>query len=335
MIRADRTLLAKGYGYADVDAVRRVQADTAFYVASVAKVLTATVLMMLWEERAFALDDPVGPRLDFPLSHPRYPDVPITFRQLLTHTSGISDQQLFSVDPSTLPSQLREFLISYLTPSGHSYDPDRCFGAMPGKTWRYCTVGYALLGHLVGLVGPAPLDTVSKRRLFAPLGMKDTAWRYEGLKSDKVAELYEFKNGQLKRPPRPSYPDWPGGLLVTSAADFAKLLGVFTQDGASILKPGTVSSMLTPEPVTVDEHDPLIGQGDPLIGQGLMWELRSNHGIDLATKRGSDSGATSLVVIDPARQTAALVFANATPSREMVAFEGELTQLLLAKASQT
>src|SRR5215469_8121957 len=118
IVRGDGTWIAKGYGYADVAAARRVRADTGFYVASVGKVVTATVLMMLWEEKAFALDDPVAPHLDFPLSHPRYPDVPITFRQLLTHTSGISDQQLFSIDSSTSPSLLRDFLISYLTPSG-------------------------------------------------------------------------------------------------------------------------------------------------------------------------------------------------------------------------
>jgi|SRR6516164_6868126 len=327
MVRGDGTWIAKGYGYADVDAARRVQADTAFYVASVGKVVTATVLMMLWEEEAFALDDPVAPRLDFPLSHPRYPDVPITFRQLLNHTSGISDQQWYSMDPSTSPSQLRDFLMSYLTPSGKLYDPDRCFSTMPGKTFAYCNVGYALLGYLVGRLGPAPLDSVSKRRLFAPLGMKNTAWRYEGLKNEQLAEPYEFKNGQFKLLPRPSYPDWPDGLLVTSAADFAQLLRVFTQSGATILKPGTVSAMLAPEPVTVDEHD-------PFVRQALMWELRSNHGINLATKIGNDDGATSFVALDPQRHTAALVFANATMNPEVKAFRDELTQMLLSMASQ-
>jgi CubicO group peptidase (beta-lactamase class C family) len=328
MVRGDRTLLAKGYGYADVDAGRRAGADTAFYVASVAKVVTATVLMLLWEEKAFALDDPVAPRLDFPLSHPRFPDVPITFRQLLTHTSGISDQQWYSLTPSASPPLLRDFLISYLTPSGKLYDPQRCFGAMPGKTWSYCSVAYALLGYLVGLVGPDPLDSVSNRRLFGPLGMTDTAWRYEGLKKQKIAECYEFKNGHFKQLPRPSYPDWPDGLLVTSAADFAKLLGVFTQGGGSILKPGTVSSMLVPDTVTVDEHD-------PFVRQALMWDLHSNQGVSLATKYGNDAGATSFVALDPVRHTAILVFANITSNPEINAlFQGELAQLLLAKASQ-
>jgi CubicO group peptidase (beta-lactamase class C family) len=326
VVRGDGTWIGKGYGYADVDAARRVRADTAFYVASVGKVVTATVLMMLWEDEAFALDDPVAPHLDFPLSHPRYPDVPITFRQLLTHTSGISDQQWYSIDPSTSPS-LRDFLISYLTSSGKLYDPDRCFSTMPGKTWAYCSVGYALIGYLVGRLGPAPLDSVSKRRLFAPLGMRNTAWRYEGLKNEQLAEPYDFKNRQFKQLPRPSYPDWPDGLLVTSAADFAQLLRAFTQRGASILKPGTVSAMLAPEPVTVDEHD-------PFVRQALMWELHANHGISLATKSGFDAGATSFVALDPVRHTAALVFANATSNPEIKAFRDELTQMLLSIASQ-
>ena len=151
MVRGDGTWIAKGYGYADVDAARRVRADTAFYVASVGKVVTATVLMMLWEEEAFALDDPVAPHLDFPLSHPRYPDVPITFRRLLNHTSGISDQQWYSIDSSTSPS-LRDFLISYLTSSGKFYDPDRCFSTTPGKESNLEVVISNAGGTLVGVI---------------------------------------------------------------------------------------------------------------------------------------------------------------------------------------
>jgi CubicO group peptidase (beta-lactamase class C family) len=321
-------LFAKGYGYADVEAARRTGADTAFYVASVAKVVTATVLMSLWEEKAFALDDPVAPRLDFPLSHPRYPDVPITFRQLLTHTSGISDQQLSAAAPTASPPPLRDFLISYLTPSGKLYDPARCFDAMPGKAWSYCNVAYALLGYLVGRLGPDPLDSLSHRRVFGPLGMQHTAWRYEGLREEQIAEGYEFKDGHFMRLPRPSYPDWPDGLLVTSAADFAKLLGAFTHDGGNILKPATVASMLAPHPVTVDEHD-------PFVRQALMWELHSRNGVNLATKSGNDAGATAFVALDPARHTAVLIFANATSNPETNAlFQGELTQLLLATAAQ-
>ena len=85
--------------------------------------------------------------------------------------------------------------------------------------------------------------------------------------------------------------------------------------------------MLAPEPVTVDEHD-------PFVGQALMWELHSNHGTNLATKSGFDGGATSFVALDPVRHTAALVFANATMNPEIKAFRDELTQMLLSMASQ-
>lgn len=281
---------------------------------------------MLRDDKKFALDDPVARHLDFPLSHPRFPDAPITFRQLLTHTSGISDQKLFSIEPSASPTELRELLISYLTPSGRLYDPNRCFAGMPGKKWDYCNVGYALLGYLGGRMGPSAFDRLSDRRLFARLAMHNTAWRYEGLRNEQLAERYAFENGRFKQLPRPSYPDWPDGLLATSAADFAKLLRVFTRDGANILRRGTVAAMLAPEPVTVDEHD-------PSVRQALMWELHSSGSNTLATKNGNDAGATSLVVLDSAHHTAALVFSNITSSPEMNAFQKELALSLLAKAS--
>lgn len=325
LVQGDRTVMAAGYGDANVAAGRRADRDTAFYVASVGKVVTATVIMMLWQEGAFTLDEPVGRYLDFPLSHPRYPEVPITFRQLLTHTSGLSDQRLFSLSPSESPAQLRELLISYLTPSGLLYDPDRCFAGRPGTQWSYCNVGYALLGYLVGRVGSDPLDIVSQRRLFAPPGMNNTAWRYVGLKNEHIAERYEWKNEKFAPLPRPAYADWPDGLLITSAADFAQLLRVFTRGGAPILRPHTLASMLRPASVTVDKQD-------PLVKQALMWEWHSKTAARWATKSGADAGATAFVAFDPARHAAALVFANITPTPDLNAFQEKLVRDLLASA---
>ena len=125
IVRAGRTVFTAGYGLADVAAARPVTPDTAFHIASVSKVVTGTALLQLLEQGNYQLDEPIGPYLDFPVRHPRFPDVPLTFRHLFTHTSGISDVRYgqtpaFSVvgDP-TLP--LRDFLVGYLTPGGAWY----------------------------------------------------------------------------------------------------------------------------------------------------------------------------------------------------------------------
>ncbi len=59
-------------------------------IASISKTITATAVMQLWEQGLFELDDDVNDYLPFNVRNPNHPDVPITFRMLLTHTSSIN-----------------------------------------------------------------------------------------------------------------------------------------------------------------------------------------------------------------------------------------------------
>src|SRR5665213_2643207 len=173
IVRGGRTVFAQGYGYADIATARHVTADTVFQIASVSKTVTATAMMMLWQDQHFKLDDPVAPLLDFPVVHPKFPDTPITFRHLFTHTSGISDEVYGDLDfTGQTPPSLRNFLAGYLALGGRCYSTDKCWsGATPGTAWSYSNVAVALLGYLAGRVGPEPLDVLTQKRLFAPLGM--------------------------------------------------------------------------------------------------------------------------------------------------------------------
>lgn len=97
IVRAGQPSVLRAYGFADVQAGKRVTMDTVFHIASVSKVVTGTVMMMLSEDGGFALDDPIASVLDFPVVHPQFPDTPITFRHLFNHTSGISDALYWKV----------------------------------------------------------------------------------------------------------------------------------------------------------------------------------------------------------------------------------------------
>src|ERR1700754_2494322 len=81
--------LAKGYGFADMASRRPVTADSMFHIASVTKTVTATAIVRLAQAGKLDLDAPVAPHLDFPLVNPHHPGGQVTFRHLLTHTSGI------------------------------------------------------------------------------------------------------------------------------------------------------------------------------------------------------------------------------------------------------
>jgi CubicO group peptidase (beta-lactamase class C family) len=332
IVRGGKTVFAQGYGYAEVESARRATADTVFQIASVSKTVTATAMMMLRQEDRFKLDDPVAPLLDFPLKHPKFPNVPVTFRHLFTHTSGISDEVYGDLDftGQTTPP-LRDFLASYLAPGGRWYSADKCWSyAKPGTGWSYSNVAVALLGYLAQCVGLEPLDVFTRERIFAPLGMHNTAWRYEDIAEDKLAQPYTFDSAHYHRIPYQTYPDWPAGLLCTSANDFAKFLRLYTEggrvDGRTYLTQDALKAILTPDPVIMDpkhlDHR-----------QGLIWQLFDRNGAHLAGHHGGDPGAASVAVFDFARHTAVLAFANIGDNKTFKPFQNEVTFRLLDGAN--
>ena len=328
VVRDGQTVLAAGVGFSDLAAKRQVTANTAFHIASVSKTVTATAMMMQCQVGAFKLDDPIDRYLDFKVVHPSRPDTRITFRHLMTHTSGISDKVYYQVpafsnagDPTI---GLRDFLVDYLTPQGQWYKSDGCFGAAPGTTWDYSNVAVALLGYLSGRVG-RDLKGLTQDELFTPLGMDHTSWTYAGLQPDEVATAYDVGTGTPQALPPTGYPDWPAGLLRTSANDFARFLALYTQGGTAggrtYLKPETLAAMLTPQPRAAG-----MGEG---IEQGLIWQLRTLGARRLASHSGGDPGASTVVAIDLDRKVAVLAFANAAGNADFRPFQKEVVQRLL------
>lgn len=333
-VRNGRTMFVRGYGLADVQARAPVTPDTAFHVGSVSKIVTGTAMMMLHDQGAFKLDDPIAPYLDFPVAHPTHPETPITFRHLLSHTSGISDtvyadrNSEFAVagDPSML---LRDFLSGYLAPNGRWYVANGSFGeAKPGSTWNYSNVGVALLGYLAGRVNADKLglDLLTQKRLFSPLGMRNTGWTLASMGKAPLAQPYARTEGALRALPPSGAADWPSGLLRTSARDFARILEIFSGEGAvdgrRYLTQGALATFMSPQPVTVD----------PEAQQALIWQLRERSGSHLATHNGGDAGADSVAALDLGKKVGALVFCNVTGNDNFRAFQQEAVARLLERA---
>ena len=80
------------YGYADLKKEKPVSPDTIFRIMSISKTFTAIGIMQLWEQGKFDLDDPVNPHLKgLKVQHSDLNAPQITFRHLLTHTSGVGE----------------------------------------------------------------------------------------------------------------------------------------------------------------------------------------------------------------------------------------------------
>ncbi|HEY5987439.1 MAG TPA: serine hydrolase domain-containing protein [Streptosporangiaceae bacterium] len=278
--------LVARHGDAHVDAIgtmsagggEPVQRDTIFRISSMTKPVTAVATMILAEECAVRLDEPVDrllpelagrrvlTRLDGPLDDTTAADRPITVRDLLTFCMGIG---IVFAAPGTVPLAdamaelgLGQGIPSPLTPP----TPDewlRRLGTLPlvdqpGKRWMYNT-GSDVLGVLVARASGQPFERFLAERIFAPLGMADTGFFVPPSKRGRLATSYatnpmtgetgvfdEPAGGQWSQPP--SFPSGAAGLVSTvddylAFAEMLRACGVCR--GQRILSRTSVQAMTT------------------------------------------------------------------------------------------
>ncbi|OLR90554.1 serine hydrolase domain-containing protein [Actinokineospora bangkokensis] len=238
--------------------------DTPFRISSMTKPVVAAAAMVLVEECALRLDDPVDPWLpelaDVPvlrsLTGPVTDTValarPITARDLLTSTLGTG--QLLA-PPGTYPVQ------EALAEAGLAPGPPRPARmpapeeylrrvggvpllAQPGQSWFYDT-SYDVLGVLVARVAGTSLGEFLADRLFGPLGMTATGfWAASGLPVARVGtEVFDAPDGQWAAPP--PFESGAGGL-VSTADDYLRFGRALLTGGGGVLSPASVALMSVP-----------------------------------------------------------------------------------------
>lgn len=295
-------------GMANMEEEMRVQPDTVFLTASVSKTVTVTALMQLYDDGAFELDDDINDYLPFEVSVPSAPDEPITFRQILTHTASIKDDDtLFGgtpVDISSSTVPLSEFTRDYLTPDGLYYDRRANFKQRPpGTTSEYSNMGIVLAGYLVEAISGIPFDRFTQERIFKPLGMKRSSWRLAKVSLSTLAMPYQRVRGGRSFRAYGHYeePNYPDGMLRSTITDLAKLVITYMQrgeyQGKRILEAETVDDILKPQ-TSLDDS------------QGFVWFSDEIKGRTVWGHNGSDIGASAAIWLDPERDTGVVVLSN-------------------------
>ncbi|NJK96375.1 MAG: beta-lactamase family protein [Bacteroidales bacterium] len=78
-------------GLRDIERNLPLTENTSFRIASVSKMVTVTAIMQLYDQGLFKLNDDVSPFIGFELRNPAFPEIPVTFAMLMSHTSGLRD----------------------------------------------------------------------------------------------------------------------------------------------------------------------------------------------------------------------------------------------------
>ena len=162
----DRVLHLEATGNAVLNPAEAMRTDSIFWIASMSKPILATLLLMLQEEGLLSMADPVEKYLpEFKgLKTTDGKPVQVTIRHLLTHTSGMPEiTSVQARDSKTLASVIPLYVAKPVS-------------FTPGSKWVYCQSGINTGGRIAEVVTGEPLEKLLKRRLFDPLGMRDTTF---------------------------------------------------------------------------------------------------------------------------------------------------------------
>lgn len=156
-----KTVYTRSLGYADRARGIVPDAQTSFQLASLSKTFTAIAILQLKEKGKLQLDEPAKKYL------PAFKYEGITIRQLLSHTSGLNDLQMF--EAPYMADTSRVFTIADLVPVINTAENSIVFA--PGEKWKYSNSGFGLLALIVEKVSGMPFQNYLAKNIFRPAGM--------------------------------------------------------------------------------------------------------------------------------------------------------------------
>lgn len=236
----DGVTVVGGWGEADVDAGTPMDGDdTVVRVASISKTFTATAIVGLAVEGKLDLDANVERYLGG-LSFPERSHPPVTLRHLLSHTSGVINNNVGRVATDAPPQPLREFLAATM--------PPRIYAPATGVI--YSNHGNALAGLAVQEVTGAPFERHVADALLQPLGMASSSFTLDDDLASRLAKSYVGEPGERREQPYLYFGTVPASALHTTAADMARYirfqLGDGTLDGTTVLPTEAMRRLRTP-----------------------------------------------------------------------------------------
>ena len=224
IFKEEDVLYEKYFGKSNLEQNASLANNHVFLIASISKVVTASALLQLHEDGYFSLDENINNHLPFAVNIPNY-STDITFRMLLTHTSGIADgsalddQYYYGQDP---PIALDFFLENYLTPGGNFFSVSENFHDFePGTEHEYTNEGSALIGLLVEEISGVDFNTYCKQNIFNPLGMSNTYWRLDEI-TQTIVQPYDYDEGEYEAIEHYTFTDYPNGGLRSTGEDMFK-----------------------------------------------------------------------------------------------------------------
>ncbi|HXX17311.1 MAG TPA: serine hydrolase domain-containing protein [Candidatus Eremiobacteraceae bacterium] len=265
----------RGYGLANVELNVPVTPESIFQTGSVGKQFTSMAVMMLVEQGKLGLDDHIVKYL---------PESPaawnaVTVRQLLTHTSGISD---YGGEEETMGKGVINFRKDYTEEQLIQAFAKMPMDFAPGDKWSYSNTGYVLLGIIIHRVTGEFYGDFLQQNIFKPLGMSSTRIISEADIVPHRSSGYRLVKGELKNQEwvSPSLNTTADGALYTNVLDLAKWDAALY--GKKLVKASSYEAMWTAVKLNSGKSHPY----------GFGWDLQAKSGHRAASHDGAWQGFT-------------------------------------------
>ena len=334
--RRGRTVYLRAVGQRDLARTEPMAIDAIFRIYSMSKPIASVALLMLMEEGRLTLDDPVARHLpEFAglrvwaggtaaAPQLRAPAAPLTLRHLMTHSAGFA----------TRGSDAAHALLRAASPEtattldGYAKRVASApLGADPGTRFAYDGTNTEVMGRVIEVVSGEPFERFLQRRIFTPLGMRDTGFSVPTAQRRRIADISAVgPGGNLVRAPGRSavnpgeplndYPSGAGGLYST-AADYLRfarmLLADGMLDGQRLLARKTVELMRTNQ---LPHLDPIAGlaPGEGFgLGVAVVIDPARRGRLASAGAYGWSGAASTYFTIDPQEQMIAILLMQHLP----------------------
>jgi CubicO group peptidase (beta-lactamase class C family) len=305
LVSGDKIIWSGAYGYSNLWARTPATTSTVYLIGSTFKAMSTIALLQQMEQGKFKLDDRVNDYLtDFKIQN-EDPQHPVTFRHLLTHTSGLPADfgpvPVWSLDaPPTLEA--------YLSKSLKVTNP-------PMTSEVYSNMAYTLIGYLVQKFSGVPYQKYIQEHVFTPLEMSST-WFEPKLDMEErlsIPYVVDEKTGSQLATTRLKAAVWPAGLVYGTVLNQANWLianlngGVFK--GKRIISEQTLEQMFTKQ--YPQFKGPVEGLwGNESAGFGLTWWVQVRDGDRYFAHSGSVPGYTAFLLGNRDRKLGFAILTN-------------------------
>ncbi|MBN1270887.1 MAG: beta-lactamase family protein [Candidatus Aminicenantes bacterium] len=310
LVFQDRVIWKEAVGYANLWAGTEARTDTVYLIGSTFKAMSMFALLQQMDKGKLKLDDPVSRYLGDLSIKGENPDNPVTFRHLLTHTSGLpADFGAHSVWGDTVPKSLKEYLQKSLIVK----DP-------PLTKTTYSNTAYTLIAFLLEGISGLPYKIYIREHIFSPLEMKDTAFIPRPDMDERLAVPYVVgKDGKYAPAVRFKADVWPAGIVYGTVEDQANWLianlngGVYK--GHRLISEETFSEIMTRQ---YDQFRGPIGGGwlNDSTAFGLTWWISIQNGEKLFAHSGSVPGYTAFLAGNLDAKTGIAILTNGDKSHK-------------------